>query len=122
MFVLLDENGDAIASSDESIRFVNNQAVIGYKKPVFYIQYNELNSNIVERDYFDSATELANKKSELISKFQADLNDNAMDIASAIAEDGINEDSNVDAFRVERSAIKSKFQSDMIALIARGVN
>lgn len=53
MFVLIDENGNSVASSDDVIRYINGQAVIGYKKPVYYSQFNESNSSIVERDYFD---------------------------------------------------------------------
>lgn len=53
MFVLIDENGNSVASSDDVIRYVNGQAVLGYKKPIYYSQFNESNSSIVERDHFD---------------------------------------------------------------------
>lgn len=53
MFVLLNESGNAIASSEEGIRYINNTAVFGIKKPTTYAEFNESNSSVVERDYFD---------------------------------------------------------------------
>ena len=60
---------------------------------------------------------IANKRKELLSKFEADLQENALDIASAVAEDGVNEQTNIDALRSTRAQIKSQFQQNIIALI-----
>lgn len=63
MYVLLNENDMPIASSNEGIRYINGVAVAGYKKPTTYSEFNESNSSIIERDYFD----LDDLKSQSIS-------------------------------------------------------
>lgn len=60
---------------------------------------------------------LSNERNKLINQLEVDLQENAIDIASAVAEDGVNEDNNVDALRTERTVIKNEFQTSMVELI-----
>lgn len=74
MFVLIDENGNSIASSDDVIRYVNGQAVLGYKKPIYYSQFNESNSSIVERDHFDLDDLKAKSRNKINAHYYALIN------------------------------------------------
>jgi hypothetical protein len=102
---------------------IENQTVVGKynaKPRAEHVESQEdwsLGSSYIDGVFGEPVKTKAEQLVELRKKYSDDLDSNALKIANAIADDGVDEEANKLALQTARAGIKAKFQTDQISII-----